>query len=130
MWYVVDILFAQKAESDTDTVYCESCHVLFNCNSALEACAKAKEWSKGHEEDAGFYFVGIRHLWNLLSDDPPKDGDEIGGDIFEKENVWGRISELIPDPNEIPIVKFEENPNTPFRYLVSDEKIDDIKKIM
>ena len=132
MWYVVDILFAQKPESDTETVLCESCHVLFNCESALKACARAKEWAKDYEVsegNSGFYYVGISHLWGLLSNDQPKDGDEIGGDIFEKENVWGRVSELIPDPNEIPTVRFEENSATPIKHLINNEKVDLLKKI-
>ena len=128
MWYIVNILFAQKPSSGSQKVQCESCNVLFNCKSAVKAYAKAKDWAKGHEEDAGFHYVGIRHLWDL-GEHQPTDGDEIEGSFFEEDDLWERVEEFIPNLNEIPIIKFEKNPDTPLKDLVSKEKIYHLKKI-
>lgn len=128
MWYVVDIIFAQSPREGTRVVQCESCNVLFEAPSAINACAKAARWGAKHEKDNSFHYVGIRHLWSL-DEERPDDGTEIGGAFFEEVDFWDHLDRIIPDANTIPTIKMEENPQTPFKYLISEEAIVKLKRI-
>ena len=128
MWYVVDMLFAQRTKGKRVRVKCEVCNVLFEAPSALDACRKAMLWADEHSRDAGFYLVGIQHV-RALDEECPGDGTEIGGHFFDEDDPWGRKDQIIPDLNEIPTVKFEANPNTPIKDLVSQSKIEKIKQV-
>jgi hypothetical protein len=128
MWYVVDLLFAQQPEEGQFKVMCESCNVLFEAPSAVEACRKAMSWAKEHSEDAGFALVGIQHVQGL-EEERPGDGSEIGGSFHEEIDPWGRKAELIPNLREIPIFRWEGNPDRPIKDLMTDEQVEFFKKI-
>jgi hypothetical protein len=128
MWYVVDMLFAQKPTSYRAKLKCEVCNVLFEAASALDACRKAQPWADEHSRDGGFFLVGIQHVRSLL--DPPGDGVEIGGSFFDEIDPWGRKAELIPDLNEIPTIKFEQNPEKPVGELISDETKKQLREVL
>ena len=128
MWYVVDILFGQKRDGEQGEIMCETCNVLFEAPSAIDACRKAVPWSEEHVRDTEFHLIGIQHV-RSLDDDRPGDGTEIGGKFFEERDPWGRREELIPDLNEIPTIKFEANPNTPVGELIPEETVHKAKKI-
>jgi hypothetical protein len=127
MWYVVDIIFAQKTETDEGKTVCESCCVLFEAPSALAACQKAMPWAENHTTDSDLHLLGIQHVRDLL--EKPEDGSEIGGVFFEEVDPWGRRDELIPDLGQTSIIKFEENRNTPIGRLMSEGQIDLFKKV-
>ena len=129
MWYVVDILFAQKSDSGSDVVQCESCNVMFEAPSALIAYEKAEKWGAEHEKDNAFKYVGIHHLWRLDCD-TPGEGTEVGGSFFEEEYFWHRIDDFIPDKTEIPTIKLEANSNTPIGELMSDEQKRRLRKVL
>ena len=128
MWYIADILFAKSQSEGEELTQLEGCNVLFEAKSAVHVCVKAVVWAKDHETDNDFKYVGISHIWSL-DDDRPDDGTEIAGSFFEEKNFWARKDEFIPDPSEIPIIKMEENPDTPLGELVPDDVIEQYKKI-
>lgn len=129
MWYVVDILFAKKSDSGSDTVQCESYNVLFESPSALIAYEKAEKWGAEHEKDSDFKYAGIHNLWDLDCA-IPGEGTEVGGSFFEEKYFWHRINDFIPDKNEIAAIKFEANRNTPVGELISDEMKKRIRKVL
>jgi hypothetical protein len=120
MWYVVDILFAQKSDCSSEIVQCESCNVLFEAPSALIAYEKAGKWAAEHEKDSAFKYVGICNL-KSLDCAAPGEGTEVGGSFFEEKYFWHRINDFIPGKNEIATIALEANPNTPIGELMSDE---------
>lgn len=128
MWYRVDLLFAKKPAGDTRAVACESCNVLFEGNTALEACDKAEQWAERHVAGGDFQFVGMESITRLF-EDKPGDGMEIGGSYFESEAVWERRAELIPDKNDIPVIRFEQNPDVPVRKLILEAQAKGLKEI-
>ena len=120
MWYVADLLFAQRPTEGRPFV-CETCLVLLNAESARKAYDKAMQWGEDHVQgETGFEFVGIQHLYSL-EEERPADGSEIGGHFFESEDIWEKRVELIPEIDDIPIIRFEDNPKTPIGELVSEE---------
>ena len=127
LWYLAQLLFAQTAENLEDTVLCESSYVLFEAVSARIAYDKAVEWGHQHEQKSPFSFLGVRHL-NYI-DEPPADGVEVGGGFFEETGAWMRRDELIPERDEIPILVFEQNPDTPVGALIDDEKQARLRKL-
>jgi Domain of unknown function (DUF4288) len=118
-WYLAQLLFAQATENVEAAVLCESSYVLFEAASAREAYDKAVDWGHKHEQDSTFSLLGVRHLNSL--DEPPADGVEVGGGFFEETAAWMRINELIPARDEIPIIVFEQNPDTPIGELIDDD---------
>jgi hypothetical protein len=128
VWYVVEMLFAQERRSNEAKVVCEICDVLFETPSVLDAYRKAESWAEEHAKGGAFEFIGIQHVWSV-DDDRPGDGTEIGGSVFEDNNPRDKRDELIPDPGEIPNIKFEANPNIPIKRLVSEAKVRQFKKV-
>jgi hypothetical protein len=126
-WYVVDLLFAQLPEEGSTTVLCESSQVLFQAPTAEAAYDRGVEWARGHEQEAPFAFVGVRHVYSL--DDPPGDGCEVGGHFFEEMGVWEQPDRFIPAREEIPIIQLESRPDEPVESLMSDETKAKMRKI-
>ena len=119
MWYRVDLLFATRPRGESPTVKCESCNVLFEGESAQAACDKAEGWAARHIVDSDFEFLGVEDI-ALLFEDKPGDGTEIGGSYFEDEGVWDRKAELIPKREDIPVIRFELNPEGAVRKLITE----------
>ena len=128
MWYVVDIVFAQKPEGDQSAVICETSNVLFEAPTALDACRKVVPWAEEHVRDTNFHVLGIQHV-RSLHEHQPADGTEIGGSFFEERDPWRRKEEIIPDLNEIPTIMFEAHPHTPIKDLVPEATVQKAKKI-
>jgi len=130
MWYVADLLFAQPAQPEHGTVLCETCDVLLEAGSALEAYDKAIDWAAKHVEieNPGFRFIGVRHI-HSLSETLPGDGTEIGGTFFEEEAVWSRIDSLIPQKEDIPIIMWEQHMDTPIGELMSEKQERYLKRL-
>jgi hypothetical protein len=127
MWYVVHLLFAQDADPGSRNSICETCQVLFEAAEAEAAYAKGQQWAAEHARDSRFRLVGIEHIKSL--DEEPGDGCEVGGSFFEKEDVWQRVSELIPSKDELSIIKWERNPNTPIGELMTDPQKEALKEL-
>jgi len=128
MWYIADLLFAQLPVPGEERVTCESCNVLLEAPSALDVYDKAATWAESHIEGTAFQFLGITHI-HSLSDSQPNDGTEIGGQFFDDANVWERRDELIPDKNQIPVIIWEQNPETPIGDMMTAEQKKQLKQI-
>jgi hypothetical protein len=126
-WYLAQLTFAQPTDDPSASVLCESCYVLFEADSANSAYDKAVEWAEIHESESTFDFVGVRHLNSL--DEPPADGVEVGGGFYEETAVWLRRVELIPARDEIPVIVFEGNPDTPIGKLINTETASRVRKL-
>lgn len=121
MWYIADIVFAKKPIEPKPTVVCESCDVLFEAVSAREAYQKALSWAEEYTKEGDFRFLGVTNIWGV-GDEQPGDGAELGGNFFEEVDPWGRLDELIPDPNELSAIYWETNSDTPVGELMSEEQ--------
>ncbi len=128
MWYRTDLLFATEPKGDSPAVKCESCNVLFEAETALQAAAKAELWAERHIADSDFKFVGLENM-TLLFADKPGDGTEIGGMFFEDRDVWERRSELIPDKSDIPVIRFEQHPDVPVRRFIREAQEKGLEEI-
>jgi hypothetical protein len=127
-WYVVHLLFAQTPKQGQRSVKCESCQVLIEALSALNAYDKGIVWAKSHVENTNFHFIGIEHI-HILDDEQPIDGTEIGGRFFDEEDIWERKGQLIPEKNKIPAIMWEQNKDVPINKLMTDEQKQMLKEI-
>jgi len=128
MWYRTDLLFAKPKADGTRTVQCESCNVLFEAHTAVEAIEKAERWAARHVDGSDFQLVGLENITSLF-EDKPGDGTEIGGMYFEDEDVWERKADLIPERSKIPVIQFEQNPDVPVKQLIVEAQTKGIREI-
>ena len=101
MWYLAGILFAETRTDGRRTSICESCNVLFQAPTAVEAYNKAMDWGRARaaEEAATMDLLGVSHLTTI--DGEPGDGIEICGRYFRKRDVWDRVHEMVPPPAQL-----------------------------
>ena len=126
MWYVANILFAQRTEGDQSEVLCEDCDVLFEAETAVEAYGKASTWADEYTREGAFEFLGVLNVYNL-DDERPGDGVEVGGRFFYDRDPWG--TRAVPDMNEIMTIRGEAEPDATVGELASDETIRNMKRI-
>ena len=126
-WYLAQLLFAQAPDDLQAAVLCESSFVLFEATSARQAYDKAIDWGHHHEAESTFTLLGVQHLNSL--DQPPGDGVEVGGEFFEESAVWMRRDELIPARDEIPVIVFEQNSDTPIEELIDGDTEAKLRKL-
>jgi Domain of unknown function (DUF4288) len=133
MWYVADLLFARPKQENEVSATCETSLVLLEAPTAREAYAKALSWAERHEEEEGqlfsLQFVGVQHLYSL-EEEQPGDGSEIGGGFYESEDVWERRDELIPQKEEIPVIRYEAHPDSPMQDLMSEKQQEWVRRVL
>ena len=123
MWYLASVLFAQPPRPSTTAVLCETSQFLVEADSAAAAYEKAWAWGERRRAQiSGFDFVGVQQLKPLLRDGPPQDGDEIDGRVYESEDVWSRIGELIPQREKLAAVFLEQNPGAQLGEVLSQDE--------
>ena len=132
MWYLASLLFARPPRPDENTVLCETSQVLLEADGALEAYAKARAWGARRcvETAPGFDFIGIQQLKALAREGPPQDGDEIDGRVFESEDLWHRLGDLIPSREEMVAVYLEQTPNGKLEDVLSHEEKRVVRRIL
>jgi hypothetical protein len=109
MWYLATVLFAQPQRPGVPTVVCETSQVLFVAGNAAGAYEKAREWGQRRiESTPGFELAGVQALKPLGLDRPPQDGDEIDGRVWESDDVWVRLPELVPAPEQLAAFVLEQ----------------------
>src|SRR5438067_4993469 len=98
MWYSAEILFAEPQQADRAAYRCDSSNVVFGAATAADAYRKAVIWGQNYaaEPPTGMQFLGVPHLTTI--GDRLRDGVEICGRLFDSEEVWDRIAELVPSP--------------------------------
>ena len=123
MWYLASVLFAQPPRSNGHAVLCETSQFLLEADNAATAYDKALEWGERRRAQvSGFDFVGVQQLKPLPGDGPPGDGDEIDGRVYESEDVWSRISELIPSKDKLAALFLEQNPSAQLSDVLSQDE--------
>ena len=123
MWYLASILFAQPPKATAHPVLCETSQVLLEADSAGAAYDKARAWGERRRERiAGFDLVGIQQLKPMLRDGPPQDGDEIDGRVYESDDLWSRVGELIPPREKLAAVFLEQNPGAQLGDVLSQDE--------
>lgn len=126
MWYVAQILLAQKPTKNRSRVLCETCHVLLQAATARKAYRKAQTWATKRALTTGFCVVGVQHITDL-SDKQIGDGTEVGGHFFYKVDPWSRRDKLIPHPDDIPIMRLEANAQSTVGELATKKQLRMIK---
>src|SRR5438270_10361317 len=109
---------------------CESCNVLFEAPTALEAHYKAMEWGRARatELSATMDMLGVSHLTTI--DEEPGSGVEICGHFFRKRDVWERVHKMIPPPEELKAVVWEREQDTPVGELLTKRQVGLLERIL
>lgn len=118
MYYVAELLFAQRPEKGRRRVLCESCHVILSAPSAVKCYGCALKWAKRHEMEGSFDFVGVQCI-RCLDTEVLHDGLEIGGRYFDAYDVWERLDKIVPRKTEIPAIFWEMKAKTPVGELMT-----------
>jgi len=129
MWYLSYLLFAAvQSESEREYV-CETCNVLLEALNAEEAYQAAKLWAKEHETES-MRFVGVEEL-NYVQDDRPGHGDEIAGSFFDEQDIWSKVSEIIPDKDKLKAIRLEgPDANKPIGDLMNSQMKKRLKRVL
>ena len=123
MWYLASVLFAQPPRPTGHAVMCETSQFLVEAENAAAAYEKARTWGEHRRAQiSGFDLVGVQQLKPLQGDGPPGDGDEIDGRVYESDDVWSRISELIPPREKLAAVFLEQNPGAQLSDVLSQDE--------
>jgi hypothetical protein len=123
MWYLAEILFAEPRRADCQSYQCEACNVIFDVSTAREAYQKAIAWGQKYasEPPVEQQLLGVSCLTSIS--DQLADGTEICGRFFETANVWDRAGELVPAPESLRAIVWEQNQNTPLSELLTPEQV-------
>lgn len=128
MWYLAEILFAEPPRPDQDEYQCESCDVVLQAESAVEAYRKAVAWGQSHAaEPSVLRLLGVSHLTTVGEE--LGDGTEVAGRFFREPEVWDRAGELIPPADELKAIQWERGRDTPVGELLSPEQIDQVRRV-
>jgi hypothetical protein len=123
VWYLASVLFAQPPRPSGLAVLCETSLFLVEADNAAAAYEKARTWGEQRRAQvSAFDFVGVQQLKPLQGDGPPRDGDEIDGRVYESEDVWSRVSELIPPKDKLAAVFLEQNPGAQLSDVLSQDE--------
>jgi hypothetical protein len=129
VWYLAEILFAEPARSDLADYACESCNVVFRAAGAAEAYHKAVAWGRNYADDppAAMRLLGVSQL--TLVGEELLDGTEISGRFFTAPAVWERREHMIPPPEQLAAVQWEQSADTPLERLLTAEQIEQLKQV-
>ena len=130
MWYLAEILFAEPRQADRQACQCESCNVVFDAATAADAYRKAVAWGQDYaaEPPTVMQFLGVSHLTTI--GDRLGDGVEICGRLFESEDVWDRVAELVPPPETLKAVAWEQNQDKPLGESMTVDQIAQLKRVV
>jgi hypothetical protein len=123
MWYLAEILLVERPKADRHSHQCESCNVLFDAATALDAYRRAVEWGNEYaaEPSSAMQLVGVAHLTTVGEE--LGDGVEICGRLFECSGPWDRVAELVPAPQLLKAMLWEKNQDTPLGEILSTEQV-------
>ena len=123
MWYLASVLFPQPPRATGLAVLCETSQFLVEADNAAMAYEKARAWGERRRAQVtGFDGVGAQHLKPLRGYGPPGDGDETDGRVYESDDVWSRVSELIPSKEKLAAVFLEQNPGAQLSDVLSQDE--------
>ena len=128
MWYLAEILFAEPRTAGSQPYQCEACNVVFEAATAVDAYQKAVVWGKIYaaEPPAATKLLGIAYL--TIVDEQLGDGTEICGRFFQSHDVWDNV-ELVPLPNALTAIVWEQSQNVSIGELLGPEKIETLERI-
>jgi hypothetical protein len=130
MWYLAEILFAEPRRADQQAYQCEACNVVFDAPTAREAYEKAIAWGQSYaaEPPAKMQLLGVSHLTSI--GDQLGDGIEVCGRFFETANPWDRPAELVPAPESLKAMVWEQNQDTPLGELLTPEQTAALRRVV
>jgi hypothetical protein len=128
VWYLAELLFAEPPRADRTEYQCESCNVVFQAPDAAGAYRKAITWGLAYaaQPPAGMRLLGVSHLTTVGEE--LRDGTEICGRFFQDPAVWERISELVPPPDQLKAIQWEQGRDTPLGDLLSAEQVAQLRR--
>jgi hypothetical protein len=130
VWYLAEILFAEPRQEGRKGHQCESCNVVIDAPDAVAAYRKAMAWGERYaaEPPASMALLGVSHLTTI--GDHLGDGVEICGRFFDADDVWDRVEDHIPPPEELRAVMWERGRDTPLGELLDTEQIKQLKRVL
>jgi hypothetical protein len=72
--------------------------------------------------------LGVLHLTTIGNQ--LADGVEVCGQFFEASDVWDRVGELVPAPELLKAIVWEQNQGTPLGELLTQEQIAQLKRVV
>ena len=67
MWYLAEILLAERPQAGLSDFHCEACNVVFQAEDSDEAYRKALGWGQAYasETSATMQVLGVSHLTTI-----------------------------------------------------------------
>ncbi len=130
MWYLAEIITAEKPKKGRRVFVCESSNVLIEETSAYKAYAEAMRWGLQYTSGPScpMRLLGVAHLTTLAPTIGP--GTDIVGDIYRRRDVWRRRRSLIPRIKGLAAIRWEDRRHTPLRRLLRPEQVKNLRRIM
>lgn len=129
MWYLAEILFAEPQQDGRQAYQCESCNVVFDAHTAVDAYRKAIAWGQAYaaEPPAAMRLLGVSHLTTI--GERLEDGVEVCGRFFESPDVWEQAVEWVPPLESLKAVRWEQGRDSPMGELLSPDQIAQRKRV-
>lgn len=128
MWYLAELLFAEPPQAGRAEDACESCNVVLRAGDAAEAYRKAIAWGLAYaaEPPGVMRLLGVSDLTTVGEE--LGDGTEICGRFFRAQAVWERLGELVPPPERLKAMQWEQGRDKPLGELLSPEQAAQLKR--
>jgi hypothetical protein len=128
VWYLAELLFAEPPRPGRADDQCESCNVVFQAPDAAQAYRKAVAWGLSYAADppSRMRLLGVSHLTTVGEE--LGDGTEIGGRSFQAAQVWERVSELVPPPEQLKAIRWEQARDTPLGELLGPDQVAQLRR--
>jgi hypothetical protein len=129
VWYLAELLFAEPPRPDQAEYQCESCDVLLQAGTAVEAYDRAIAWGESYaaRPPSVLHLLGVSHLSTVGEE--LGDGTEIAGRFFREPAVWDRLDELIPPRNQLVAIQWERGADTPVGELLSPDQVAQLRRV-
>jgi hypothetical protein len=128
VWYLAEILFAEPPRPGRAEDQGEASDVVLRAADAAEAYRRAVAWglARAAEPPAAMRLLRVSHLTSIGEE--LGDGTEIGGRFFRDRSVWDQIGELIPPPDQLEAVRWEQGRDRPLGELLSPERVAQLRR--
>ena len=128
MWYLAEILFAERPQNVLDEYQCESSNVVLQATTAADAYQRAVAWGLAHasEPPVVMSLLGVSNLTTIGEE--LGDGTDICGRLFREPDVWRRVSDLVPAPGDLSAIRWESGQDTPLDALLTPTQLEMLQR--
>lgn len=130
MWYLAEVITAEKPKKGRRVFVCESSNVLIEATSANRAYGEAMRWGLKNTSgpSCAMRLLGVLHLTWIGTE--IGHGTDLDGDIFRKKEVWRKRRGLIPRRKDLAAIRWEAERHTPLGRLLRPQQIENLRRII